>query len=307
MSRFGTVLGLYEDDEIDSELFHGSLQDWEPDTNKAAFWEEITVPGRIWDSRRAKATWILDPLHRVIERAIFHVIGGRGDSTGNITTRDLFHLCCIISGSNYNLAVSVAESIFRGVGSTPTSRICGGAFATRLAKFHRVRLDHLTEACDYGLLDLQQLNSMHLTRKVNGIPKLVDRMGRIWDPLPVVEEGDDGDDGDGGDGGDHDVHMHDIPVQGQVGGAGGADSHMQIGQVVHGFDSPNWENVYSGFGGGGYDHGGYGTYGPSEPSSMDLGRRMDGLALDQEEVRRDVGLIRAEQHRQGNFLEELHE
>ncbi|KAL8245810.1 hypothetical protein R6Q59_007026 [Mikania micrantha] len=66
VAQFVTRMGLYNQGELDTEVFDG-LHDFDDEIEKATFWAEVAG---VCDPRRAKATKIRDPLHMFIHRIL---------------------------------------------------------------------------------------------------------------------------------------------------------------------------------------------------------------------------------------------
>ncbi|KAD3640894.1 hypothetical protein E3N88_30117 [Mikania micrantha] len=191
VAQFATRMGLYTEGELDSEIFDG-LHDFEDEIEKATFWAEVAEG--VYDPRRAKATKLRDPLHRFIHRILVSTIMQRGDSLGNVPTRDLFYLYCLIRGIHCNIAHCLAYFLTTSSGKLASSHICGGAYITQLADSFGLLTEEniasFTHVCDTSPLDMRTLRYMQIVEQTPVGMRLRGRDGRIWDPVPQEQEDD---------------------------------------------------------------------------------------------------------------------
>ncbi|KAL8244124.1 hypothetical protein R6Q59_010382 [Mikania micrantha] len=180
-------MGLYTEGELDTEVFDG-LHDFEDEVEKAPFWAKVAEG--VYDPQKAKATKLRDPLHRLIHRILVGTILQRGDSLGNVPTRDLVYLYCLIRGIHCNIAHCLAFFLTTSSGKQASSHICGGAFITQLADSYGLLTEQniasFTHVCDTPPLDMRTLQYMKLVEQTPIGMRLKGQDGRIWDP--VLEE-----------------------------------------------------------------------------------------------------------------------
>ncbi|KAK1432117.1 hypothetical protein QVD17_09008 [Tagetes erecta] len=192
VAEFAQRMGLYTESELQTELFDG-LHDFRSDFEKAGFWEEVASGP--YAARTAKATKLRDPLHRFIHRVLVGTICLRGDSVGNVSTRDLFFLFCFIRRENINLGHCLANYLVTSSGKLPSSQICGGIYVTQMAESLGLltpeNVATLTLIYDTPALDLRTLRYMTLVVQTPAGWRLKDKEGRIWDPIPAEEEPED--------------------------------------------------------------------------------------------------------------------
>ncbi|KAD7117323.1 hypothetical protein E3N88_04591 [Mikania micrantha] len=189
VAQFAKRMGLYTEGELDSEIFDG-LHDFEDEIEKATFWAEVAEG--VYDPRRAKATKLRDPLHRFIHRILVSTIMQRDDSLGNVPTRDLFCLYCLIRGIHCNIAHCLAYFLTTSSGKLASSHICGGAYITQLADSFGLLTEEniasFTHVCDTSPLDMRTLRYMQIVEQTPVGMRLRGRDGRIWDPVPEEQE-----------------------------------------------------------------------------------------------------------------------
>ncbi|KAD5507595.1 hypothetical protein E3N88_15298 [Mikania micrantha] len=144
------------------------------------------------DSDGAKATKLRDPLHRLIHRILVGTIHQRGDSLGNVPTRDLHYLYCLIRSIHCNIAHCLAYFLTTSSGKQASSHICGGAYITQLADSYglltKENIASFTHECDTPPLDMRTLRYMKLVEQTPVGMHLKGRDGRIWDPVPKENE-----------------------------------------------------------------------------------------------------------------------
>ncbi|KAD5507914.1 hypothetical protein E3N88_15617 [Mikania micrantha] len=166
VAQFATRMGLYTEGELDSEIFD-ELHDFEDKIEKAMFWAEVAEG--VYDPRRAKATKLRDPLHRFIHRILVSTIMQRGDSLGNVPTRDLFYLYCLIRGIHCNIAHCLAYFLTTSSGKLASSHICGGAYITQLADSFGLLTEEniatFTHVCDTSPVDMRTLRYMQIVEQ----------------------------------------------------------------------------------------------------------------------------------------------
>ncbi|KAL8251324.1 hypothetical protein R6Q59_035017 [Mikania micrantha] len=189
VAQFATQMGLYTEGELDMDVFDG-LHDFEDEVEKATFWAEVAEG--VYDPRRVMATKLHDPLHRLIHRILVGTILQRGDSLGNVPTRDLFYLYYLIRGIHCNIAHCLAYFLTTSSGKQVSSHICGGAYITQLADSYRLLTEEniasFTHVCDTPPLDMRTLRYMKLVEQTPVGMRLKGRDGRIWDPVPKENE-----------------------------------------------------------------------------------------------------------------------
>ncbi|KAL8255384.1 hypothetical protein R6Q59_033605 [Mikania micrantha] len=187
VAQFATRMGLYTEGELASKVFDG-LHDFEDEIEKATFWAEVAEG--VYDPRRAKATKLCDPLHRFIHRILVGTILQRGDSLGNVPTRDLFYLYCLVRGIHCNIAHCLAFFLTTSSGKQASSHICGGAYITQLADSFGLLTEvaSFTHVCDTSPLDMRTLRYMKIVERTPVGMRLKGRDGRIWDPVPEENE-----------------------------------------------------------------------------------------------------------------------
>ncbi|KAL8251318.1 hypothetical protein R6Q59_035011 [Mikania micrantha] len=166
VAQFATRMGLYTEGELDTEVFDG-LYDFEDEIEKATFWAEVAEG--VYDPRRAKAIKLRYPLHRLIHRILFGTIIQRGDILGNVPTRDLFYLYCLIRGIHCNIAHCLAFFLTTNSGKQASSHICGGAYITQLADSYGLLTEEniasFTHVCDTPPLDMRTLSYMKIVEQ----------------------------------------------------------------------------------------------------------------------------------------------
>ena len=132
MAKLGKKLGIYTQEEINSDVFSQKYE-FSENGERGQFWERV-ADGPPYVARTAKASYFRDPLLRVMHQIISHTVAGRKDSSGNCPTPDLRWLYHIYEGANFNLAALMAEYFMNSGGKTPQSEICGGEYDTVLAR-----------------------------------------------------------------------------------------------------------------------------------------------------------------------------
>ncbi|KAD7477029.1 hypothetical protein E3N88_00165 [Mikania micrantha] len=284
VAQFATRMGLYTEGELDSEIFDG-LHDFEDEIEKATFWAEVAEG--VYDPRRAKATKLRDPLHRFIHRILVSTIMQRGDSLGNVPTRDLFYLYCLIRGIHCNIAHCLAYFLTTSSGKLASSHICGGAYITQLADSFGLLTEEniasFTHVCDTPPLDMRTLRYMQIVEQTPVGMRLRGRDGRIWDPVPEEQE-------------DEEEEEHE-EERGPDGGG------------PHGMGPGGFDYVYP-------PHDEYldfaPTHGPDPPSNLDLWHRFSGLQVSQEELHAEqqrfnqrIDNFQTEQTRQYDLLHQI--
>ncbi|KAL8260698.1 hypothetical protein R6Q59_028651 [Mikania micrantha] len=128
--QFATRMGLYTEGDLATGVFDG-LHDSEDEIDKVTFWAEVAEG--VYDPRRAKTTRLRDPLHWFVHQILLGTILQRGTSLGNVPTRDLFYLCCLIRGIHCNIVHCLGFFLTTSLGKQASSHICGGAYIIQLA------------------------------------------------------------------------------------------------------------------------------------------------------------------------------
>ncbi|KAI3775833.1 hypothetical protein L1987_45587 [Smallanthus sonchifolius] len=190
LAQFGVRVGMYRHREITQPVFTESHSEF-GEGEASLFWGRIGSGP--FDPHSQTSTKLKHPLHRYLHRCIVLTLGGRKDSTGVVSLRDLFHLHCLIDQVDYNLAYSLAKFFTRASGYCSSSHVFGGPFITRLASNMGVltpaRLGTLLEMNLPHTVDSQMLIRMGMLKKINRVYRLINHKGNIW--TRVVEESDD--------------------------------------------------------------------------------------------------------------------
>ncbi|MFS8025019.1 hypothetical protein Hanom_Chr16g01470091 [Helianthus anomalus] len=144
VGRLGRRLGIYTDDEMNSEFFTDQYT-FPSEEEQAAFWARVAV-GPPYDPRVAKASRLRDPLLRVMHHIFSHTIARRLDSFGNCPTPDVIFLYAIAEGVHIILTARMAEYFVRSSGRTASSQIHGGQYVTQLAYAMGIMTDEVVKS-----------------------------------------------------------------------------------------------------------------------------------------------------------------
>ncbi|KAI3742694.1 hypothetical protein L1987_60387 [Smallanthus sonchifolius] len=106
LAQFRVRMGMYRHREITQPVFTKSQSEIS-EGEASLFWGRIGSGP--FDPHSQKSTKLKHPLHRYHHRCIVLTLGGRKDSTGVVSLRDLFHLHCLIDHVDCNLAYRVVE------------------------------------------------------------------------------------------------------------------------------------------------------------------------------------------------------
>jgi hypothetical protein len=82
------------------------------------------------------ATYLRDPLHRLLQRVIACTVSARYQGREKLTLADLFVLHCIIASAQGNPAIFLLHELHRS--RTASGRICQGWVVTRLARHYAI-------------------------------------------------------------------------------------------------------------------------------------------------------------------------
>ncbi|KAI7731661.1 hypothetical protein M8C21_012807 [Ambrosia artemisiifolia] len=218
VARLGEILGLYTAEEIDSELFTAGIIDFPSERVKKEFWADQGVGN--YTPGKTKASKFRDPLLRILHRCLVYSIAGRFKSETAINLRELFYLYCLVHPHTCNLAHVIAEYFLTSSGREATSAIFGGHLVTKIARSYELLTDEalkkLTPVAETQRMNIKTLHHMRLVKKTQMGKRLVDRWGRIWNPL---RPGDDPD------------RRQEAQVQ-VVGEVAGQESHVGAAPVI---------------------------------------------------------------------------
>ena len=131
LGKLGIRLGLYRQHEVLSDSFRDSLFDWPEGVSAESYWGQISQG--VYDPQKHNRSTFPD-LHRILHLAAASAHGGRKDTTGGVPINDIFYLYGMFSGREVNVAALVLEFFTRCDGTRSGSFICGGWYATALAK-----------------------------------------------------------------------------------------------------------------------------------------------------------------------------
>jgi hypothetical protein len=93
MREFARALGLYTEIDLQAEIFTRSRMDHTAGDCEAA-WGRLA--SGTYHRRTQKSTSFYDPLHRYLHCVIVHTLGGMGETTEGVTSRDIFHVSCLV-------------------------------------------------------------------------------------------------------------------------------------------------------------------------------------------------------------------
>ncbi|KAL8232265.1 hypothetical protein R6Q57_002043, partial [Mikania cordata] len=130
LPEFGVLLGLYTEEEIDTDLYRLARHE-DFDDVIASWWPQISDSP--WFGK-ARVSTMRDPLHRYIHRVLAYTIVGRNQSQEWCTQTDLFYLHSILSPASSNLACCMADTFASYESKRPGGYIYMGGYVTHLAQ-----------------------------------------------------------------------------------------------------------------------------------------------------------------------------
>ncbi|KAJ0845210.1 hypothetical protein HanRHA438_Chr15g0711021 [Helianthus annuus] len=92
MAQFGSIVGLYAEEDAGNEENTGGLREL-PENERQATWAQIGEGH--YNPSSTKNTRLRDPLYRYIHRVLTYSLSQRHDSSGIVGLRDLIVLHCI--------------------------------------------------------------------------------------------------------------------------------------------------------------------------------------------------------------------
>ncbi|KAI7746769.1 hypothetical protein M8C21_025279 [Ambrosia artemisiifolia] len=189
--EFSRRMGLYTDEEMETDIFLKGLTKLPSDVSPQQFWAQIGEGP--YQGKFLKSTRLKDPFYRILHRIIAQSIAGRKESTGVVTQKDQFFLYCFIRPAACNVAYVLASYFSSLMGKMSTTHICGGSYITQLAKSYGVLTPEacatLTSFLPTQTLDMVVLTNMKVVEQTEGGGwKLLDGHGEIWQPDPSQHE-----------------------------------------------------------------------------------------------------------------------
>ncbi|GJR25401.1 hypothetical protein Tco_1101633 [Tanacetum coccineum] len=134
LPKFLVLLGLYDPSELDHQLFATHFSKLEIDDNlfdHDAYWKKIRKP----TGTNQRMSLIQEPLIQVVHRLIVGALVHRLESKERCQKRDLWMMNALEESRGINLAWVIAEHLCEHApGLKENSRICGGHYATKIAK-----------------------------------------------------------------------------------------------------------------------------------------------------------------------------
>ncbi|KAL8210655.1 hypothetical protein R6Q57_005092 [Mikania cordata] len=106
LPEFGVLLGLYTEEEIDTDLYRLARHE-DFDDVIASWWPQISDSPWLG---KARVSTMRDPLHRYIHRVLAYTIVGRNQSQEWCTQTYLFYLHSILSPASCNLTWCMADT-----------------------------------------------------------------------------------------------------------------------------------------------------------------------------------------------------
>ncbi|KAL8211100.1 hypothetical protein R6Q57_005537 [Mikania cordata] len=129
LPEFGDLLGLYTEEEIDTDLYR-LLRHEDFDDVIASWWPQISDSPWVG---KARVSTMCDPLHRYINRVLAYTIIGRHQSQEWCTQTDFFYLHSILAHASCNLAWCMADTFASYESKRPGRHIYMGGYVTHIA------------------------------------------------------------------------------------------------------------------------------------------------------------------------------
>ena len=210
LRQFAVLMGLYQQEELDTPAFTEAITDWPEGVTPISFWPEIGL-GQYTSPTVPKSSKLRDPLHRVLHRAIVHSLTARGESPGSITHSDLFYLYTMVHAVPCQLALCLARFLFSIRTSRVTQGIYGGGYVTHLALAMDLVPPEVAEGLTFSAqaekIDMAVLVRMRVAGMIGRRMRLLGPDGRQWMPPRAEGEPEPRPEGDGaGDGGEEREH-----------------------------------------------------------------------------------------------------
>ncbi|KAJ0880663.1 hypothetical protein HanRHA438_Chr10g0465771 [Helianthus annuus] len=184
MAQFGSMVGLYAEEDAGNEENTGGLRELSENERQAA-WAQIG-DGQ-YNPSSTKSTRLRDPLYRYIHRVLSYSLSQRHDSSGVVGLRDLIVLNCIHTRRHLDVPYLLLRNMHWNRLATPPTPIFFGGWIYRLFK-RFVNMPRSFERSPWsGRVDIHICRSMNLIYEAKDRSVSFQRVqGHAWNPQEAL-------------------------------------------------------------------------------------------------------------------------
>ncbi|KAM0049788.1 hypothetical protein Hdeb2414_s0008g00290061 [Helianthus debilis subsp. tardiflorus] len=184
MAQFGSIIGLYGEEESGNEENTGGLRDLDENDRQAA-WAQIGEG--IYNPSSTKNTKLRDPLYRYIHRLLTYSLNQRHDSSSVVGLKDLVVLHCIHKRKPLDVPYLLLRNMhLNRLARAPTPIFFGG-WVYRLFK-HFTQIPRSFERSPWsGRVDYHICRAMNLLYEAeDGTVSFQRAQGYAWNPQEAL-------------------------------------------------------------------------------------------------------------------------